>query len=93
MPPTNAAPDAELARLLDALADAAHARGEQGYPWQDCPGEELQEKEQVARAALLAYLARAYVRRDRLYDDGPFDPGDGSAYGAALEREGEDVAP
>ena len=78
--------DAELRRLVDALA--AHA-------YEDCAGYRdvtdmyldmptLLER----RAALLAYLEAHYVRRDRLYDDGPFDPGDGSAYGDALAREG-----
>lgn len=42
---------------------------------------------QEDRAALLAYIKRAYVRRDRLHDDGPWEPGDGSPYAAALEAE------
>lgn len=80
--------DAALARLLDAY----------GRIWADLgvtrPVElpALFRRIDAAQAAILAHLAAHYVRRDRLYDDGPWEPGDGSAYGAALEREGRDAA-
>ena len=84
MPATD---DPALARLLDAYAEAAREYGRYGDPW-DAPGAELVAAEAAARAALLDHLDRAYVRRDRLHDDGPWDHGDGSAYGDALAREG-----
>ena len=72
--------DAELLRLLDAY----------GRPWadlgvirpRDIPA--TWERIDAARSVLLDYLAAHYVRRDRLYDDGPWEPGDGSAYSDAL---------
>jgi hypothetical protein len=56
MLPTDAAPDAELARLLDALTDAA------AHPTLDSFKGPIRDREHAARAALLDYLARAYLR-------------------------------
>lgn len=85
MPATD---DAALARLLDEVIDAARTQGRvTGHPSATVQHRAIGRKD-AARAALLAYLGAHYVRRDRLYDDGPFDPGDGSAYGDALAREG-----
>lgn len=92
MPHADAAPDPELLRLLD---DVIHRCYELGHtvgadvPVYQQDAVTLKRSAETARSALLAYLDRAYVRRDRLYDDGPWGPGDGSAYGAALEREGD----
>lgn len=83
--------DAALTRLLDAYGShraasvmAGHGRRKDSMR----VAETYLRLAEEARAALLAHLAAHYVRRDRLYDDGPWSPGDGSAYGAALEREG-----
>lgn len=80
MPADPAPADAELTRLLDAFEEAAILRAAAIFD-----PDAAEAAYRVHRAALLAYLDRCYVRRDRLYDDGPWEPGDGSAYAAALD--------
>lgn len=80
--PDAAPDDPELERLLDAYGQAAVACGETlADAWRRGPEWDARI---VARRALLAYVERAYVRRDRLYPDPLDDP----AYQAALETEG-----
>lgn len=68
------AADPDLDALLAAWAEAVRNVALRRSVGIDC---------ERARAAIDAHLAAQYVRRDRLYDDGPWAPGDGSAYGAA----------
>ena len=70
--------DPELERLLDAYGDVCRRYWLSEY-------RVVRSSDQ--RAALLAYLAHVYIRRDRTHDDGPWEPGDGSAYAAALGAE------
>lgn len=82
----SATDDPELARLLDAYASRRTASVMAGHGRRTDSmrvAETYLRLAEEARAALLAYLAAHYVHRDRLYDDGPWAPGDGSAYGAA----------
>lgn len=71
--------DPELTRLLGILEDAAVAHATGHDRWL--------ANYQLARTCVLAHIARAYVRRDRLRDDGPWEAGDGSPYAAALDAE------
>lgn len=88
MPPA----DPELIRLLDDYASHRYAAGHEARGRRKdslrVSGTYLRMANDV-RAAIDAYIAMHYVRRDRVYADGPHDPDDGSAYAAALEAEGD----
>lgn len=85
--------DPELTRLLDALVSASEDVQLAYAEFSPATQRRAERDQEDARAAIFAYLARAYVRRDRLHDDGPWEPGDGSPYAAALEAEDVDATP
>lgn len=80
--------DPELTRLLDAYGQAEFDFGKASRSGLRAAFGRATD----AHLDLLAYIARAYVRRDRLRDDGPWEPGDGSPYAAALEAEDDSDA-
>ena len=77
MQPTDAAPDPELLRLLDGYVEAAVAYGEV------CGTGNFRRLEAMdhARAALLAYLDRAYLRLPPPLEDAPVDLEDAAGDG------------